>query len=100
MALSLQKLKSLQDASLVTLFNQHHQLWQTKAEQAFGYTHEFIQPNQVRQDDVVPLLRPVLEVSDELRDYLAGKKLRQKYWSLWFAELIVDQLWRELNQGG
>jgi hypothetical protein len=28
---------------------------------------------------------------------LAGRKLSQNYWYTWFAELIVDRLWSDLN---
>jgi hypothetical protein len=54
----------------------------------------------IRQDDVVPALQPVLEVTPALREFLAGRSLRQQYWYEWFAELIIDRLWDELEQAG
>jgi hypothetical protein len=95
-ALNLQKLKRLGDASLVELFEQDQKLWTAMAKDAYGYTRKFIGAD-VRPDDVVPTLVPALEVSDRLRTYLASRKLLQNYWYTWFAELIVDRLWGDLH---
>jgi hypothetical protein len=95
-ALNLQKLKRLGDASLVELFEQDLKLWTAMAKDAYGYTRKFVGAD-VRPDDVVPTLVPALEVSDRLRTYLASRKLTQNYWYTWFAELIVDRLWGDLH---
>jgi hypothetical protein len=96
LALSLNKLKRLGDAGLVELFEEDLKLWTAMAKDAYGYTRKFI-GKEVRPDDVVPTLVPALEVSDRLRTYLAGRKLTQNYWYTWFAELIVDRLWSDLD---
>ena len=96
MALNLNKLKRLEDSSLVTLFDDDRKLWTAMAKDAYGYTSKFIK-GEVRPDDVAPTLVPALEVSDRLRTYLASRKLQQNYWYLWFAELIVDRLWPQLH---
>jgi hypothetical protein len=95
-ALNLQKLKRLGDASLVGLFEEDQKLWTAMAKDAYAYTRKFIGAD-VRPDDVVPTLVPALEVSDRLRTYLASRKLTQNYWYTWFAELIVDRLWSGLH---
>ncbi len=96
MALNLQKLKRLGDASLVDLFEEDRKLWTAMAKDAYAYTRKFIGAD-VRPDDVVPTLVPALEVSDRLRTYLASRKLAQNYWYTWFAELMVDSLWSDLH---
>ena len=96
MALSLNKLKRLSDAGLVEFFEEDRKLWTAMAKDAYAYTRKFI-GKEVRPDDVVPTLVPALEVSDRLRTYLAGRKLAQNYWYTWFAELIVDRLWSDLD---
>lgn len=96
MALSLNKLKRLSDAGLVEFFEEDCKLWTAMTKDAYSYTRKFI-GKEVRPDDVVPTLVPALEVSDRLRTYLAGRKLTQKYWYTWFAELIVDRLWSDLD---
>lgn len=96
MALSLNKLKRLEDAGLGDLFEADRKLWTAMAQDAYGYTRKFIGA-EVRPDDVVPTLVPALEVSDRLRTFLAERKLTQNYWYTWFAELIVDRLWPALK---
>jgi hypothetical protein len=95
-ALNLNKLKRLGDAGLVDLFEEDRKLWTAMAKDAYSYTRKFIGAD-VRPDDVVPTLVPALEVSDRLRTYLASRKLTQRYWYEWFAELMVDRLWSDLH---
>jgi len=95
-ALNLNKLKRLDDAGLVELFEEDKKLWTAMAKDAYNYTSKFIK-GEVRPDDVAPTLVPALEVSDRLRTYLASRKLTQNYWYLWVAELIVDRLWPDLH---
>ena len=99
MALSLNKLKRLGDAGLVDLFEADRKLWTAMAKDAYLYTNKFVRGSGdvVRPDDVVPTLTPALEVSDRLRTYLAERRLSQNYWYTWFAELMVDRLWSDLN---
>ena len=97
MALTQKKLQDLMDASLSTLLQDDGASWKAKARHAYSATHAFIK--EIRPDDVVPLLVAELEVTPEFRNYLAKKKLKQKYWSEWFAELIIDRYWPDLKGG-
>ena len=102
MALTLKKLQRLEDAELTGLYTKHLKIWREKAENAYDFTKVFVElsGNNVRPDDVLPLLRPTLDVCDELRNFLADKKLRNQFWFEWFAELIIDRLWPELQKRG
>jgi hypothetical protein len=95
-ALNLNKLKRLEDAGLADLFAHDRKLWSAMTKEAYSYTRKFV-GDEVRPDDVVPTLVPALEVSDRLRTFLAQKKLTQQYWYTWYAELLVDRLWPDLN---
>jgi hypothetical protein len=95
MALTQKKLQDLKDASLSQLLDDDLAAWKAKAKHAYSATHAFIK--EIRPDDVVPLLVAELEVTTEFRNYLAKRKLKQKYWSDWFAELILDRFWSELR---
>jgi hypothetical protein len=95
MALTQKKLQDLKDASLTKLLEDDAAAWKVKARHAYTATHGFIK--EIRPDDVVALLVAELEVTPEFRNYLARKKLKQKYWSEWFAELILDRFWSELR---
>ncbi|HSS93744.1 MAG TPA: hypothetical protein VLR46_07120 [Candidatus Dormibacteraeota bacterium] len=97
MALTQKKLQDLKDSSLVDLLENDQTLWRAKAKLAYNATRGFIR--EIRPDDVVSLLVAELEVAPELRTYLAKKKLTQKYWYPWFAELIIDRFWTELTGG-
>jgi hypothetical protein len=97
MALDATKEKALQDVSLVKLFDDHRDLWKADAKSAYDFSAGFL--DVVRPDDVLKPLLPVLEVAPKLREYLARKKLSQKYWYERFGELIIDRLWNELRGG-
>jgi hypothetical protein len=96
-ALTQKKLQDLTDAGLVGLLADDQSLWRAKAKHAYNATRAFIK--DIRPDDVVSLLIAELEVATELRTFLAKKKLTQKYWYSWFAELIIDRFWTELTGG-
>jgi len=95
MALTQKKLQDLKDAGLAKLLDDDAAAWKAKARHAYAATHGFIK--EIRPDDVVPLLVAELEVTPEFRNYLARKKLKQKYWAEWFAELVIDRFWSELK---
>jgi hypothetical protein len=96
-ALTQKKLQDLKDAGLTGLFDDDTKLWSAKARHAYNATRAYIK--EIRPDDPIALLIAELEVTPEFRNYLAKKKLRQKYWSEWFAELIIDRFWSELTGG-
>ena len=98
MALDATKEQALRDVSLVKLFEDLRSLWKADAIVAYKFCAEFYDP--VRPDDVIKPLLPVLEVAPKLREYLAKAKLPQKYWYQRFGELILDQLWAELEGRG
>jgi hypothetical protein len=96
-SLTQKKLQDLKDASLTSLLHDDTKLWSAKARHAYSATKAYIK--EIRPDDPVSLLVAELEVTPEFRNYLAKKKLKQKYWSEWFAELILDRFWPELTGG-
>jgi hypothetical protein len=99
MALNRVRELALGDAKLTDLFTEQNDLWKQLASDAYEFAAKPILESQhdVRQDDVIPALVIALQISEPLRHYLASKKLSQKYWYEWFAELIVDRLWDELH---
>lgn len=99
MGLTATKSLRLEDAGLVGLFTKK-KLWQPLAQNAYNYVSGGLEDSgePVRPDDLIPPLIPVLEVAADLRDYLAENRLTQKYWYQWFAELIVDRLWDDLEE--
>ena len=100
MGLTATKSLRLEDAGLDALFKSKKDLWQRLATQTYQFVSAALADSgePVRPDDLVKPLIPALEASPVLREYLASKKLTQKYWNEWFAELIVESLWGELEQ--
>jgi hypothetical protein len=99
MALTALKVKDLADKGFMTLFDDHQDLWRTKAKEAYAYAKKFVTAEPVRPDDVLPLLVPALELAPEFRTFLEQKRLTQQYWRVHFAELILDRFWGDLTSG-
>ena len=49
-------------------------------------------------DDVAKILVPALNTNEALREFLAGRKLRQQYWYRHVADLILDRQWETLHE--
>ena len=99
MALSLATEQRLQNAGLIALFDQHNGDWSAAAQTAYDFVKDtFPSGSTIRQDDVSKALTPVFEVTDRLRNFLAVKKLTQKYWVKFFADLVIDRTWTAISQ--
>ncbi len=100
MALTAEEIQSLSNASLIDFFGQHKDLYITKAKSAYNYAKAYVDAagQPVRVDDAAGPLVLALKVGDPVVGYLAKKKLTQKYWYNWFADYILDQLWKEVSQ--
>jgi hypothetical protein len=98
-ALTAAKAKDLEDRGFPDLFNDHGELWETKAREAYAYAEGLVAPTgePVRPDDVLELLVPALVLAEEFRDFLENNRLTQKYWRTYFGEFILDHLWAELT---
>jgi hypothetical protein len=92
---------SLSDAGLIDFYKKHIPAFKALAIRAYSFAHENVAPTgfPLRKDDVATSLVTALEINEDLRECLAGKKLRQKFWYLRFADLILDRLWKELEDG-
>jgi hypothetical protein len=88
---------SLTDAGLIDFYDDHIPAFKALAARAYSLAHENVTPTglPLRKDDVATSLVTALEINEELRNYLAGKTLRQKFWYLRFADLVLDRLWKE-----
>lgn len=102
MSLSLMKLVELEQKGLTTFFEENRDTWRRQAEAAFDSAKSVIDLSRepVRQDDVVALLTPVVAVSPDLNQFLVTRRLTQRVWYQYFAELIVDRLWDGLKERG
>ena len=99
MALTAETIKHLEAAGLTKFFDDHRQLYLDRALKAYQYASYYVLESgeKVRVDDVAAPLVLALKVGDPLSDFLAAKKLTQKYWYDHFAEYVLDQLWEEIG---
>lgn len=99
MGLTATKHKALEDAGFLELYANHEDLWRALAERAYRYIRGPVADSgeEIRRDDVIQPLVAAIEVSDVLRAHVQAKTQRQKYWPERFAELIIDELWTELE---
>ena len=44
-------------------------------------------------------LIPILEVHEEFQAFRNAEKLRPKYWNRYFADLLIDRTWEQINEG-
>lgn len=101
MALTLEAEQRLENANLVTFFEDGEDRWRVLARGAYEFVERnFPSGSQIRPDDVAKMLTPLLEIDVQLRDTLADKKLKQKYWITDFCDLILDRTWNQIRQGG
>ena len=100
MALTLEAEQRLYKVSLIAFYENDKSKWDGSAKEAYKFVQEnFPDTATVRRDDVAKALVPVLEVSEELTNQLNKKKLQQKFWIQYFADLIIDRCWVSLGDG-
>lgn len=99
MALTTEHLQRLQRAGLDSFFTREQSVFRPLAYEAYDYAVTMVAPTgqPVHVDDAAAPLRLALNLNKKLADYLAAKRLTQKYWTEWFADYILDQLWADLS---
>jgi hypothetical protein len=92
---------SLGDAGLIDFYNRRVPAFKDLAARAYEFAYDSVHATglPLRRDDVAANLVTALEINADLREYLAQKKLRQKHWYQRFADLILDRLWKDLEDG-
>ena len=99
MSLTLQVEQRLQSLGLIKLFDDHKAKWLASAQGSYDFvTQNFPPGTVVRMDDVAKALKPIIEVNVVLKNYLAAKKVTQKYWITDFTDLIIDRVWNTITK--
>jgi hypothetical protein len=95
-ALMEQRMKAI---SLIKFFEDNRARYKAMAAEAYAYTAKTLKPSKqiVRQDDVSGHLEAQIELDDPLKVYLEKKRRSQQYWFRYFTFLILDRLWKELE---
>lgn len=102
MGLTAVKSVRLEAAGFDQFFNDKKTLWRGLAERTYQFVKQTLAETDagepVRPDDLIAPLVPALEASPAMREFLASKKLTQKFWNEWFAEWVIESLWDELSK--
>jgi hypothetical protein len=99
MALTLEAEQRLEKVGLIQLFEDDRERWQLMAKESYDFNAKnFPEGKIVRRDDVAKMLVPLLEIDNDLLDYLGTEKLKQKYWIRDFCDLILDRTWGAIAQ--
>lgn len=71
----------MNDAGLIDFYNRRILAFKAHAVRAYAFAYDNVQPTglPLRRDDVAANLVTALEITADLREYLAAKKLRQKH---------------------
>jgi hypothetical protein len=97
---ALDKEQKLKAAELIDFFNEDATVWRELAQKSYAYVRgNFPADSLIRPDDVAKVLEPILEVNENLRDYLSENKLKQKYWVRDFTDLVIDRTWSGIATG-
>jgi hypothetical protein len=101
MALTAEIDQRLAAVGLTSFFEQHRALYDAMAKTAYDYAAGYVAEAglPLRIDDVAVALEPAMHLSEPLTTLLATKRLTQKYWYRYFADLVLDRLWDELGGG-
>lgn len=98
MGLTLDKEQKLKGAGLIDFFDEDATVWRELARKSYAYVRgNFPADLQIRPDDVAKVLEPIVEVNEDLRDYLSENKLKQKYWVGYFTDLVIDRTWGDIT---
>jgi hypothetical protein len=97
MGLTLYWDQKLDDAGLISFFDDNRQAWLIAARDALQYARDrFPADSTIRRDDVAQFLVPVVEVNEDFKNLLDSNRLTQKYWAKHFSDLIIDRVWDEI----
>ena len=98
MGLTLEAEQRMEKVGLVALFEKNRKIWIDVSQKSYSFVRDGFPPGSIiRRDDVQKTLIPVLEVHEDLRDYLDTQKLRGKFWIAFYADLIIDRTWDEIR---
>jgi len=98
MSLTQKAEQMLTAGKLVEFFNKDPKPWKKLAKETYTFVaSHFPTGATVRQDDVALALVPLLDVNKALNNHLQQHRLTQRYWILYFADLILDRTWDTVN---
>lgn len=100
MALTLEAEQRMTAVGLTEFYEADADAWLATVQQTNDFvTRNFPERSLICRDDVAKALIPILEVHEAFQAFRNEKKLRPKYWNRYFADLLIDRTWEQINQG-
>ena len=97
MALTESKIKDLEEKKFHKLYEKHKAAWHKMVKDDFEFAQNHITGGRhPRQDDVLKVLLPELEVSEDLRKHQEDHRARFKHFREYFGEYIIDKFYEQL----
>jgi hypothetical protein len=94
MGLTEAKRLRLEGKGFSDLFSDHKALWTKTAEGARELIAKQIEQREPTIDDIRKTLLPLVEIQPKLLEYLATKRLTQKYWIGDFTDYILQEVYK------
>jgi len=97
MGLTESKIKDLEEKKFDRLYEKHQKAWLKMVQDAYEFAQDHITGGDPpRPDDVLKLLLPELEVSEDLRNHQEDHHARFKHFREYFGDYIVDKYFQQL----
>lgn len=95
-ALEEERLKSIKAPEFLAKNTDH---FKRMAADAYAYTAKVLSATgqKPRPDDVSEHLESAIDLDPTLRVFLQDARVTQNYWRTWFTFLVLDTLWKELQ---
>jgi|SRR5215469_11886080 hypothetical protein len=93
MSLTLERLHRLRSKGFEKLYTDHETKWKEMVSNAKDYAKTFIKEGEkIRPGDVAEILQNALRVDPNFEAFIKKQGLQQKYWVVYFADYILDQV--------
>jgi hypothetical protein len=94
MSLDTERLHRLKSKSFDALYAEAPEKYKEMADKALEYAKTCIPPGEkVILGDVVAVIQNAVRIDPAFEAHLKKRSLTQKFWQLWFAEYVVEQVY-------
>jgi len=94
MGLDTEKIHRLRAKSFEELYAEHKAKWDELVTSTASYASASMKGpgDKPRREDIAAILHNTIKVDPDFELHMEKRKLQQKYWSSWFSEYIVEQV--------
>lgn len=93
MSLDTEKIHRLNSKQFDKLYSSDPKMYAEMAETALEYARTCVPDGEkVRLGDLVAVITNAVRILPSFEAHLQKKKLTQRYWQVWFAEYILEQV--------